>query len=308
MALAPYTPDADDDSKPADSASGGYAAREIRAVKTKLNTKSAALATVISGLATETSARTAADATLTTNLATEVTNRTAADATLTTNLAAEVTARTNADTAEATARAAADTALNTAITAEATTRAAEDTTITASVTSLTSTVTGLSAAVSSEVGARTAGDAALAAMVAPLLGKKCLAHLAVDAILVSAASAPMAIVWSLSTGDSGIYDPLYPTKLTVPAGYTKAKVTCAYDLTGTSASNMLVSIAKNSNGATYVGKCRGSAYAVGFAGGMATPWITVSAGDYFEVFIVVGAAGNVQIPMDDNWVQIELLP
>lgn len=37
MPLPPYTADADDDTKPLDSVSGGYAARELRAVKTKLN-------------------------------------------------------------------------------------------------------------------------------------------------------------------------------------------------------------------------------------------------------------------------------
>lgn len=51
MALPPYTPDADNALQPLDSVSGGYAAREIRAVKVKLNTVETAAATGISAAA-----------------------------------------------------------------------------------------------------------------------------------------------------------------------------------------------------------------------------------------------------------------
>lgn len=52
MALPPYTADADNATQPLDTVSGGYAAREIRAVKVKLNTVEAAAASGIANAAT----------------------------------------------------------------------------------------------------------------------------------------------------------------------------------------------------------------------------------------------------------------
>lgn len=243
MTLPAYSADADDTTKPTDNVSGGYAAREIRALKTKVNTQGASI-TATAGLVTT----------------------------------------------EAAARVAADNALATGITNEGITRLA--------------------------------ADDALAAQIAALSPKSCFAYLNNPIYVTAGAPAsPATVSWEAAVGvTSSIWVIGDPTKFTVPAGYTKAKVHVQL-LTEVSVVsgvvNFLCEVTKNGSVAWYPGKPAGghgldtyAAHLVRYIN-MESPWIPVVAGDFFQVYLrdldtdytILGNVGG-----NGSFMAIELYP
>lgn len=123
-------------------------------------------------------------------------------------------------------------------------------------------------------------------------------------------STAVAIAWDSEDYDTdAIHDAGANTRLTVPAGVTKVRISGNVNLGALTASNWSdISIKKDGSG-TFVGKPNLTwlTNATFSSGGFSSPVLAVTAGNYFEIFLGIQTDNSITVAAVGSWFAMEIV-